>query len=230
VNIALLEDDPDQAVIIAEWLVLGGHHCDCFESGTQFTQSVKHNTYDVLLLDWLIPDMNGIDVLLWVREHMEWHIPVLFVTKMDREEDIVHALNQGADDYMTKPIRQMEMLARVEALRRRTTLDSGHQKMLALDPYCIDLNQRKILKHGEHITMTHIEFDLAVFMFRNSGRVLSRSYILEHVWGKNTKYNTRTIDTHMSRIRKKLAICSENGWNLVPIYQHGYRLEKLTTK
>jgi DNA-binding response OmpR family regulator len=77
--------------------------------------------------------------------------------------------------------------------------------------------------------MTHIEFDLAVFMFRNYGRILSRGYILEHVWGKNTEISTRTVDTHMSRIRKKLAICSENGWKLAPIYQHGYRLDKLTT-
>ena len=227
-NIALLEDDPDQALIVAEWLTHGGHCCDCFETGRQFTQSVKNNTYDLLLLDWLIPDMDGIDVLLWVREHMEWHIPVLFVTKLDREKDIVHALNQGADDYMVKPIRQMEMIARIEALGRRATLIADNHKILTLGRYTIDRNQRIIQKDGELITMTHIEYDLAVFMFRNYGRVLSRSYILEHVWGKNTKLNTRTIDTHICRIRKKLKICSENGWNLVPIYQHGYRLEKLS--
>ncbi len=229
-NIALLEDDQDQALIYAEWLFHGGHVCDIFKSGREFVQAVKKNTYDILLLDWIIPDLNGIDVLHWVRENMEWRIPVLFITIMDREENIVQALNDGADDYMTKPVRQLELLARIEALERRSTSLDDSQAIMTLNPYSIDRSQRKIQRDGEHITMTHIEFDLAVFMFRNYGRILSRGYILENVWGKNTEISTRTVDTHMSRIRKKLAICSENGWKLAPIYQHGYRLDKLTTE
>ncbi|HFD11155.1 MAG TPA: response regulator transcription factor [Crenotrichaceae bacterium] len=228
-NIALLEDDQAQAVIIAEWLFQGGHVCNCFESGHAFTHAVKNNTYDLLLLDWIIPDLNGIDVLHWARENLEWRIPILFISQMDREEDIVQALHLGADDYMIKPVRHRELLARIEALTRRSTIADDSNTILSLAPYSIDRSQRVILKDGKNIPMTHIEFDLAVFMFRNYGRVLSRNYILKHVWGKNNEISTRTVDTHMSRIRKKLDICSENGWKLVPIYQHGYRLHRLST-
>ncbi len=228
-NIALLEDDADQASVVIEWLLHGGHDCQCFASGSEFILAVKSQTYDVLLLNWVLPDMSGIDVLHWVRTHIEWRVPIMFITKMDGEEDILEALCEGADDFLTKPINQRELLARVKDLQRRSTVIENKRDILNLAPYCIDRSQRKINKNGEHITMTHIEYDLAVFMFRNYDRILSRKYILEHVWGKDTELNTRTIDTHMSRIRKKMQIYSKNGWKLVPIYQQGYRLEKIMT-
>lgn len=229
-NIAILEDDRDQALLIAEWLYQDGHVCDCFVSGHDFTHAIKNNTYDMLLIDWIIPDLNGLDVLHWVRETIDWHIPVLFVTKMDREEDIVQALNDGADDYMTKPIRQKELLARIAALARRSTTVNNNKSVIKLTPYSIDRSQRQIQKEGKNIPLTHIEFDLALFMFRNYGRMLSRDYILKNVWGKSSKLNTRTVDTHISRIRKKLELYPANGWKLVPIYQHGYRLEKINAQ
>ncbi len=229
-NIALLEDDTDQALIISEWLFQGGHVCNHYQSGYEFTHALKNNTYDLLLIDWIIPDLNGIDVLHWTREHIEWRIPILFITKMDREEDIVQALNEGADDYMTKPIRQRELLARIEALHRRSMTVDESSSILKLEPYCIDRSQRIIQRNGIHIPLTHIEYDLALFMFRNNGRILSREYILKNVWGKNNDISTRTVDTHMSRIRKKLDISAENGWKLSPIYQHGYRLDQSSNK
>lgn len=226
-DIALLEDDRDQALLIKEWLFQVGHTCNSFEKGHEFTHAMKNNTYELLLIDWIIPDISGIDVLHWVREHMDWLIPVIFITIMDREEDIVQALNDGADDYMTKPIRQKELLARIEALARRSAIIDNKQTKLTLDPFSIDRNKRLIQKNGEKISLTHIEFDLAWFMFKNYGRILSRAYILKNVWGKGSEINTRTVDTHMSRIRKKLELYPESGWKLVPIYQHGYRLEKI---
>jgi DNA-binding response OmpR family regulator len=229
VNIALLEDDLDQALIITEWLFHGGHNCECYASGNEFIQAIKSHTYDILLLDWVLPDMNGIDVLNWARTHMEWRIPIMFITKMNDDEDILEALCKGADDFLTKPIKQKELLARVKVLKNRSTVINDNRDILNLDPYCIDRSHRQINRNGEQIAMTHIEYDLAVFMFCNYDRILSRKYILEHVWGKNTVLNTRTIDTHMSRIRKKMGIYAENGWKLVPIYQQGYRLEKTTT-
>ncbi|MCH9698936.1 MAG: response regulator transcription factor [Gammaproteobacteria bacterium] len=226
-NIALLEDDQDQAILIAEWLLQGGHICNCFQSGDDFTYALKNNTYDLLLIDWVVPDMSGIDALHWVREHIEWRIPILFITKMDREEDIVQALNEGADDYMSKPIRQKELIARIEALHRRATNDDQKGNLLEYKPYTINREQRCFQLNDSTISMTHIEFDLAVFMFRNQGRVLSREYILRNVWGKNSEISTRTVDTHMSRIRKKLHIGPDNGWKLTPVYQHGYRLDSV---
>ncbi len=227
-QLALLEDDPDQSAMIQEWLLHHGHQCTCFESGREFVKKVKRHTYDVLILDRLIPDLDGIEVLKWVRENLDWRIPVLITTQMDSEEDIVYGLNQGADDYMVKPIKHYELLARVDALGRRFIDAENTESVLQAKPFLIDRKTRQIQKHNEIIPTTNIEFDLALFMFRNYGRVLSRGYILENVWGRNADITTRTVDTHVSRIRKKLGIVPENNWQLVPIYQHGYRLEKLS--
>ncbi len=226
-QIALLEDDPDQSVMMKEWLLHNDHQCACFDSGREFIKTVKWNTYDLLILDWLVPDMSGLEVLKWVRENLDWRIPVLFTTQMDSENDIVQGLNQGADDYMIKPIKHRELLARIDALGRRFLNTIDTDSILQVNPFLIDRNTRQIQKNNEIIHTTSIEFDLALFMFRNYGRVLSRGYILENVWGRNADVTTRTVDTHVSRIRKKLGITPENDWQLVPIYQHGYRLEKL---
>jgi two-component system, OmpR family, response regulator RegX3 len=226
-RIALLEDDPDQSVVVKEWLLHSGHQCDCYVSGHGFIRAVKRYTYDILILDWMIPDMSGIEVLLWVRENVSWRIPVIFTTQRDNEEDIVYGLSQGADDYMIKPIKHKELLARIDALGRRSLKTESPDLNLQVEPFEINSGTRQILKNNKIIPTTAIEFDLTQFLFRNYGRVLSRDYILENVWGRNSEVTTRTVDTHVSRIRKKLGIASENQWQLSSVYQHGYRLEKL---
>jgi DNA-binding response OmpR family regulator len=119
------------------------------------------------------------------------------------------------------------LLARIDALGRRCMNTDDTDDVFEIAPYKIDRRSRKILKNDIAISTTTIEFDLALFLFRNYGRVLSRGYILENVWGRNADVTTRTVDTHISRIRKKLGIVPETGWKLAPVYQHGYRLEKL---
>lgn len=225
--IAYLEDDADQAAVVKEWLTTPGHKCDVYDDGRKFIQGIKRHTYDLLVLDWLVPELSGIEVLQWVRENIEWQIPVIFTTQMDREEDVVQVLSLGADDYMAKPVKRRELLARIDTIRRRSLNNGTTHSTMEFDPYSIDCEHRILECNGEEISLTHIEFDLTVFMFRNYGRILSRSYILENVWGINADLNTRTVDTHVSRIRKKLRISPAKGWRLSPVYQHGYRLERL---
>jgi two-component system, OmpR family, response regulator RegX3 len=226
-KIALLEDDPDQSVVIKEWLFQSGHQCDCYVSGHFFIKSIKRYTYDILILDWMIPDLTGVEVLKWVRENVDWPIPIIFSTTRDSEEDIVYGLSQGADDYMIKPIKHKELLARIDALCRRSFKREATNSILQAEPFEINSNTRQILIRNEIIPTTAIEFDLTQLLFRNYGRLLSRDYILENVWGRNPEVTTRTVDTHVSRIRKKLSITPENKWRLASVYQHGYRLEKL---
>jgi len=227
VRLALLEDDIDQVALFNEWLTSAGHTCEHFDNGKSFVRNIKHDSYDALILDWMVPDMDGLEVLRWVRENFDWPIPIVFVTAKDSEDDIFNALEHGADDYVVKPAKQRELIARVTAVVRRSALIDEAQTTIEQDPFLIDLGNHEIQRDGEKVEVTQKEYELIVFLFRNIGRVLSRAHILESVWGRNPDINTRTVDTHVSRIRSKLALTTEAGWKLTSIYQHGYRLERL---
>lgn len=227
-RIALLEDDPDQAALFMEWLKAAGYVVEHFSKGKLFIRGIKRESFDALLLDWMVPDMDGFEVLRWVRENFDWPIPVIFVTAKDQEDDIVRALEQGADDYITKPAKQRELVARINAVVRRAASVDEAQVTIDFEPFHIDLGNHEVQRNGERVEVTQKEYELIVFLFRNIGRVLSRAHILESVWGRNPDINTRTVDTHVSRIRTKLALAQEMGWKLSSIYQHGYRLERIT--
>ena len=225
-RIALLEDDRDQILLLRGWLEGAGHSVHAYERGGDFLREVARESFDVFLLDWMIPDKSGMEVLDWVRANLKESVPVLFVTARDAEEDIVSVLQAGADDYMVKPLRKAELIARINAVARRTR-PAAHDAVTEYGEYRIDTVRRSISRRGEEIDLTHKDFDLAVFLFRNLGRLLSRGHIFEAVWGQSAEINTRTIDTHVSRLRTRLSLTPENGWRLVAVYQHGYRLERL---
>lgn len=224
-RIALLEDDPDQAKLMEVWLSDAGYHTYTYLTGAQMVGALSKESFDVIMLDWEVPDMSGFEVLQWIRENLDWNCPVIFITKRVQEEDVVKALEAGADDYMQKPVKRAEMLARISAVHRRNNPPGEDETIIEIDPYVIDLNKRVISVNGDDIELTQKEYELALFILRNAGRILSRGYLLERVWGKNPDINTRTVDTHVSRLRKKLAFSKENGWKLTSVYQHGYRLE-----
>ncbi|MEO0973753.1 MAG: response regulator transcription factor [Pseudomonadota bacterium] len=228
-RIAVLEDDQDQAVIVQRWLEGAGHSCSVRDRGDTFLRMVLHESFDLLLMDWMMPSgASGLEIMQRVRESGRDYTPVLMTTARDEEADIVAALTAGADDYMVKPLRRSELLARVGALVRLARGGRADDELPDTSPYSIDLDGKRISLAGEAITLTHREFDLAVFLFVNAGRALSRGHILESIWGMpNADLNTRTVDTHMSRLRRKLTIGEENGWKLTAIYQHGYRLERV---
>lgn len=215
-------------MLLALWLSDGGHRVIHFEQGRDLIKGVVKESFDLVALDWMVPDMDGLAVLDWLRSRLDWPIPVLFVTQKDTEADVVSALEHGADDYMAKPVKRYELLARIHALGRRTgTGDDRKEDVLEFTPYRIDRIHRRVQRAGTKVSLTQKEYDLTLFLFRNSGRVVSRGHILESVWGRSAELNTRTVDTHVSRLRKKLDISPANGWQLSSIYQHGYRLERL---
>lgn len=226
-RIALLEDDKDQGQVIELWLSDAGHVCNCFFSAKEFMSAVKRDSYDLLIMDWMLPESSGVEVLRWSRDQLDWQIPVIFTTQKDDESSIVEALEAGADDYMIKPIKRMELIARLTALGRRSGVIESKDPVEVYGQFVIDTDSQKIALNGSAFDVTHKEYELACFLFRNAGRVVSRGHILESVWGSSADLNTRKIDTHVSRIRNKLEIKPENGWRIVAVYQHGYRLEKV---
>ncbi len=227
-RIAVLEDDPSQAKLVQHWITSQGHICKLFDRGGDILRSVLRDTYDLVVLDWRVPDLSGEEVLKAIRKSVREPLPVLFTTGRDREEDIVHALKAGADDYLTKPLRRLEFLARLEALLRRAR---GHGKdageAIEAGAFRIDLEGRTLHKEDALIELTQKEFDMAALLFRNVGRLLSRSYLLDTVWGISADVSTRTVDTHASQLRTKLRLYPEEGWRLSAVYQHGYRLERV---
>lgn len=228
-RIALLEDETHLAELVTQWIEDEGYQCENYQDGRKLIDALKRETYDLLILDWMVPEVDGEAVLTWVRENINWNIPVVFMTQRDNEEDIVKILSLGADDYITKPIRHKEMMARVTALARRAHLIDDNQRSSEIQygPYTINTANSTVAKNGMPIKLTQKEYELVVFLFRNLGRIVSRNHMLETVWGHSKGINTRTADTHISRIRNKLGLVPEQGWRINAIYHHGYRLEQI---
>ena len=225
-RIALLEDDKSQSDLYKAWLEDAGHVCATFAAGKAFIKHIGRESYDLIILDWGIPDISGHEVLVWIRSHIQTPVPVMFVTARDEEQDIVTALENGADDYLVKPVRKLELIARSNALERRAKQEFTLKERLDFDPFSIDVITRKISRGDKIIDLTIKEFDLTLFLFRHMGQLLSRGHILENIWGRSSELNTRTVDTHMSRIRTKLELSHESGFKLSSVYFYGYRLER----
>ncbi|MEL6948614.1 MAG: response regulator transcription factor [Pseudomonadota bacterium] len=227
-RIALLEDDADQATLIAAWLCQAGYTVQHYGDASQFLRAVRRDSFDLYILDWVLPDLSGIEVLKRLRERMGDKTPVIVATAKHDEQSVVRGLESGADDYLAKPIRQAELIARVAAVLRRAAGSRQSDTFMEMAPYTLSHSDQSVLLHGNPVKLTKREFDLAWFLFLNTGKMLSRRHILDTIWGiDNQSISTRTVDTHISRLRTKLVLREENGWQLSAIYQHGYRLEKL---
>ena len=226
-RIAILEDDTSQMELINRWLQMAGHHVHAFEQGAVLLRALEHETFDALLLDWNVPDISGIEVLKRVRQQLGSRIPVLFSTVRTDEADIVSALRQGADGYLVKPLRRLELLARLEAVTRRNAAEGSQAQQLEVDVFRVDAAARTLLRNNQPLDLTAKDFDLAVFFLRNVGRLLSRGHLRENVWNARSVVSSRTLDTHVSRIRNKLLLMPQHGWRLAAVYGYGYRLEQL---
>jgi two-component system response regulator RegX3 len=194
------------------------------------------------VLDWHLPDTTGIDELDWLRNERALSTPVIFITSRDSEESVVEALDHGADDYMVKPVNKSVTLARIKALQRRNMIgiskaasDDGiadqaapSSPILDFDPYLINTEEHSISVDGDVVKLTNKEFELAAYLFRHAGCLVSRDDLLEFIWGTTADLNTRTVDTHVSRVRSKLGINPAIGWQLSSIYQRGYRLSRVS--
>lgn len=224
--VGMLEDDPDQAAVVSHWLEQAGYATRLFGTANEFRRRQGVEAIDLLLLDWMLPDTNGIEVIEWVRESANGTLPVIFLTALGGEDEIVRGLACGADDYVVKPPRRAELLARVSAVLRRRGVEGEGGEAVEVAPYRLDGVRRRLSIDGREIELTQREFDLAMFLFRRHGRIVSRDALLENVWNVSAAVSTRTVDTHVSRLRKKLELGGEHGWRLAAIYQHGYRLER----
>ncbi len=226
-RIAILEDQPEQAALLKSVLAGAGHDCHIFLAGGTLIEAAGQTRFDLFVLDWEVPDVSGEYVLRWVRKNVPVPVPVIFVTSRDAEADIITALKNGADDYVTKPYRRAVLAARVEALLRRA-YPQKNSTVLTVKQFVLDPKISRLSRAGHPVHLTQREFDLALLLFQNLDALLTREQIRETVWGRRALgASSRTLDTHVSRLRLKLDLRPETGFVLNTVYKYGYRMEQV---
>ncbi|MET3462368.1 DNA-binding response OmpR family regulator [Variovorax sp. 1133] len=202
------------------------HECHPYTEGKALLQAMRRQTFDLLILGWDLPDMKGPEVVATIRRDLNSRVPILFVSDKPGEADMVEGLNAGADDFMAKPTRSGELEARVNALLRRS-YPAQHESELVFGPYHFYPPSRVLKVRGVQVELKNREYELALFLFQNLGRLLSREHLHEAVWGLGIEALSRSLDTHISRLRTKLDLRPANGFLLLAIYGLGYRLETI---
>jgi DNA-binding response OmpR family regulator len=226
VRILLLEDEPIQLDLATRWLTEAGHTVDAFSRGQEALKAVQREGFDLAVLDWMVPDLSGEEILRWLRMR-DSRLPVIFATSRDEEEEIAHILGLGADDYAVKPLRRLEFLARVEALRRRSAnREEREGQPFEVGAYTVDPRTRSIKLNGTVVKMTPRMSAVGIILFSKRGELVLRTRLYEEVWGQRAELDTRTVDTHVSRLRSALELDGRHGWRLTSVYQQGYRLEE----
>ena len=215
IKILIVEDEEPISDLIRMNLVKAGYSCVCAFDGNEAADIISQERFDLILLDIMLPGMDGYELLAYIKT-ME--IPVIFITAMGELNQRVQGLRAGADDYITKPFEIVEMLARVETVLRRY---HKTEDVLQVENVTIDIPSRVVLQDGKQILLTMKEFELLLLFVRNKNIALYRETIYENVWESNYLGDSRTVDLHVQRLRKKL------GWEgkIKSVYEVGYRLE-----
>ena len=226
-RIAVLEAEASQLDLIRKSIAGIGHECHVFADGKTLLRELHEQNYDLLILDWSLPEVQCPPMVRWIRDHLSIRLPILFVTHRREEPDMVERLGTaGADDYVVKPIRVGELETRVSALLRRF-YPAQKQKEICFGRYRFLPATHELRVDGKLVVLKHREYELALFLFQNLGRMLSREHLRESVWGADADAPSRSLDTHISRLRTKLELRPANGFLLSAIYGLGYRLEAI---
>ncbi|WP_042883728.1 response regulator transcription factor [Cupriavidus necator] len=223
-KIAALQADSTLAVSTQQTLRLGGHQCTRYLSGRSMIGALRSRSFDLLMLDCDTPGIPALEVLAWVRRTHGHKVPVMLAGASTEEAFVVSCLAQGADSYLPKPLRTGELAASVLALLRRTRL-AGEACDLTHGAFRFATAERRVWVHGKPVLLAPKEFDLAVLLFRNLGSLVLRQAMVDQVWRYHVDPASRTVDSHLSRVRTKLALWPHNGVRLSSVYELGSRLD-----
>ena len=226
-QVAILDDDDVQAAIVERVCVGLGHTVSTTQSVAMLKSLLARTTFDLLVLDWVLPTSSGIEMIGWVKSNVTPAPPMLMVTGRSEEEDLVEGLEAGADDFVTKPIAEPILAARITALLRRSYSTSSRNEEERFGEFLFNPAANLVRLRGTEIQLTDKEIALALVLFRNADRALSREYILDQIVGWNPSLSSRTLDIHVSKLRTKLNLRPSDGYRLSSIYGFGYRLERV---
>lgn len=215
IKILIVEDEEPISNLIRMSLTKAGYHCEQAFDGESAADAIEGGYYDLILLDIMLPGINGYELLEYIKTK---EIPVIFITAMGDLDDRVKGLRAGAEDYITKPFEMLEVQARIETVLRR--YHKMEDKIEIFDT-TIDLSSRTVMQGGKQIMLTWKEFELLLFFVRNKNIALYRKTIYENIWDSDYMGDSRTVDLHVQRLRKKL----NWGDKIQSVYKVGYRLE-----
>ena len=215
IKILVVEDERPIADLLDMSLTAAGYSCDCIDNGIEAADAVNERRYDLILLDVMLPGIDGFELMEYLAP-ME--IPVIFITARSAVKDRIKGLKLGADDYIVKPFEIAELLARVETVLRRYHKTDTR---LVVDDVVVDTQSRVVTRGGEIVPLTAKEYSLLMLFLQNRNIALFRETIYERVWENEYMGDSRTVDLHVQRLRKKL------GWQerIAAVYKVGYRLE-----
>ena len=217
-NILIVEDEKNMQDIIAEYMQRGGHTCFTADDGIDALMILKNNPMDLMILDIMMPNLDGFSVCKVAREMSNF--PIIMLTAKGSEEDKLKGYDLGADDYMTKPFSPKVLLAKANALLRRSSVlpaDAINAGKISVIPA-----SHKVYVNGKEIVLTHKEYELLHFFMANPGQIFSREQLLNRIWGYDFEGTTRTVDTHIKTLRQKLG---DEGKHIVTLIRSGYKFE-----
>lgn len=220
IQILIVEDEKTISNLIRLSLSNVGYTCECAYDGEQAADKISEKNYDLILLDVMLPKIDGFELMDYIRP---LEIPVIFITAKNSVQDRVRGLRMGADDYLVKPFEVVELLARVDVVLRRY---HKSEEIYKIGNLTIDMPSHRVLYRQEEISLTPKEYNLLLLFIQNPNTALYRETIYEHVWGKEYDYTSKTVDLHIQRLRKKLHLEKE----LQTISKIGYRLELEVSK
>ncbi|MGE0704398.1 MAG: response regulator transcription factor [Vicinamibacterales bacterium] len=221
-RILVVEDDRDIAQLVGRYLEKAGFVVDVQSSGSEAMVAMAQRAPDLLILDLMLPHMDGLEVCRAVRANEKTaNVPVIMLTAKAEESDRIVGLEIGADDYLSKPFSPNELVARVRALLRRAHRQPPPTSQITYGPISIDVDRHSVQLSGDEVTLTAKEFLLLQYLLKHRGRVLSRDVLLSDVWGYRYTGGTRTVDVHIRRLREKLPALEDA---LVTVKQFGYKL------
>jgi DNA-binding response OmpR family regulator len=212
-NVLIVDDEEAINDMIKRNLKMVGHTCEQAYDGKEAIEKIENGTYDLILLDVMLPHLSGFEIIQRVKD-----TPVIFITAKDNREDKLFGLTSGAEDYIVKPFDVLELIARINIVMRRTR-KSGNK--VSLDDVIIDMDSKSVTYKEEEVELTPQEFQLLEVLIINRNLALSREKLLELAWGYDYEGDTRTVDVHIQKLRKKLGFEER----IKTVYKTGYRLQ-----
>jgi two-component system, OmpR family, response regulator ResD len=222
-SILIVDDEPTIAEVVARYLVRAGYETRTAADGASAVAAATHHRPDLVVLDIMLPGLDGLEVLRRLHEDAEERVPVILLTAKGEESDRLVGLRQGADDYVVKPFSPRELVARVDAVLRRTERGAEAHEPLVFDSLEIDPATRRVVVRGHEVELTAREFDLLEFLARHPDQVFSRDQLMDRVWQFSYYSDTTTVTVHVRRLRAKIEADASNPRWIETVWGVGYR-------